>query len=411
MFQRRIPEWLRHAPVPSLRQFAILSGLEAAARGVLIAVFPLVMYAAFDDAKRVSALYFYVGLVSLTAGLLVPFVTRIIPRRWTYTIGALMFAAGSALAILGTPEAVFLALMLNTIAVVTVFVCTNAYVLDHIGKRDLGKAETLRLFYASLGWMIGPAGGVWLMQRWPAAPFLVAMVAALTMLAMFWWMRLGNGKVIQRAKRPTPNPLAYLGRFLSQPRLVAGWLFAVLRSCGWWVYVVYVPIFAVESGLGEQVGGLTLSFSNALLLLTPLMLRGVQRTSIRIAVRTGFLAGAILFALAGALAASPWLAIGLLMAASFFLILLDVCGGLPFLMAVRPSERTEMSAIYASYRDVSGILTPGAAWLVLAVAPLPAVFVAGGAGLLVAWVLAARVHPRLGLQKGRVPLRTEAEVA
>jgi ACDE family multidrug resistance protein len=412
MEQRRIPEWLRHAPVTSLKQFAVLSGLEAAARGILISVFPLVMYAAFKDAKQVSALYFYVGLVSLTAGLLVPFVTRIIPRRWTYTIGALLFVLGSGLAILGTPAAVFVALLFNTVAVVTVFICTNAYVLDHIGKKDLGQAETLRLFYSSLGWMIGPAGGVWLMQRWPAAPFLVAMVSAAAMLAMFWWMRLGNGKVIQRAKGPATNPLAYLGRFLAQPRLVAGWLFAVLRSCGWWVYVVYVPIFAVQSGLGEQVGGLTLSFSNGLLLITPLMLKAIQRTSIRIAVRTGFLAAAVLFGLAGAMAGTSWLAIGLLMAASFFLILLDVCGGLPFLMAVRPSERTEMSAIYASYRDVSGILTPGVAWLVLAVAPLPAVFVAGGGGLLIGWLLAAQVHPRLGLQKGKVPLRrTEVEPA
>ena len=50
-------------------------------------------------------------------------------------------------------------------------------------------------------------------------------------------------------------------------------------------------------------------------------------------------------------------------------MLLDVAGGLPFLMAVKPSERTEMAAVYSSFRDVSGILTPGVAWLVLLVAP------------------------------------------
>jgi hypothetical protein len=84
------------------------------------------------------------------------------------------------------------------------------------------------------------------------------------------------------------------------------------------------------------------------------------------------------------------------MAGSIFLILLDVSAGLPFLLAVKPSERTEMSAIYASFRDVSGILTPGAAWLVLLVAPLSGVFAAGGAGLLCTWVLARKLHPRLG---------------
>ena len=87
------------------------------------------------------------------------------------------------------------------------------------------------------------------------------------------------------------------------------------------------------------------------------------------------------------------------MAGSFFLILLDVCGGLPFLLAVKPSERTEMSAIYSSYRDVSGILTPGGAWLVLLVAPISGVFVAGGAALIAAWALAGKLHPRLGLAR------------
>ncbi|MFE3836664.1 hypothetical protein [Pseudogemmobacter sonorensis] len=61
----------------------------------------------------------------------------------------------------------------------------------------------------------------------------------------------------------------------------------------------------------------------------------------------------------------------LVFGASFFFVVLDVVGGLPFLMSVKPSERTEMSAVYSSFRDVSGIMTPGAAWLVLFVAPLP----------------------------------------
>ena len=38
MHERRIPEWLRHAPAPSVRGFAVLAGAEAIARGVLILV-------------------------------------------------------------------------------------------------------------------------------------------------------------------------------------------------------------------------------------------------------------------------------------------------------------------------------------------------------------------------------------
>jgi MFS transporter, ACDE family, multidrug resistance protein len=79
-----------------------------------------------------------------------------------------------------------------------------------------------------------------------------------------------------------------------------------------------------------------------------------------------------------------------------FLVMLDVVGGLPFLMSVKPSERTEMSAVYSSFRDVSGIVTPGLAWAVLWVAPLPAIFLAAGVGLLASWAVAGLLHPRLG---------------
>jgi hypothetical protein len=55
-----------------------------------------------------------------------------------------------------------------------------------------------------------------------------------------------------------------------------------------------------------------------------------------------------------------------------------------------------MSAVYSSYRDVSGILTPGMAWVVLLFAPLSGIFAAGGVALLGAWVLANSLPNRLG---------------
>ncbi len=396
MHDRRIPEWLRHAPAPSVRGFALLAGTEAVARGILISVFPLAMYQALQDAQLVSAIYFGIGLASLVIGLLVPFLVRFVPRRVVYVIGTLMFAAGAVLATTGASWSVATGLALTTFAVVTTFVCFNAYVLDYISKIELGRFETSRLFYSAAGWTVGPFAGVILYGWWRPAPFLIAATAALCMTVLFLYMRLGNGKLITKSRRPPPNPFAYFPRFFAQPRLVAGWTFAVVRSCGWWVYVVYLPIYAVQNGLGETLGGIALSISNGALFLAPLMLRFMQRTSVRFAVMTGFLSAGLLFLVAGAPHGLPYLAVVSLMAGSFFLILLDVSAGLPFLLAVKPSERTEMSAIYASFRDVSGIVTPGVAWLVLLVAPLSGVFLAGGAGLLATWGLAAKLHPRLG---------------
>lgn len=413
MHERRIPEWVRHAPTPGVRGFAVLAGFEAVVRGILISVFPLEVYRALGDAAMVSALYFAVGVVSLIVGLLVPALTARMPRRWVYSVGALMFVGAAIGASTGLPELVVAALVINTIATVVCFVCLNAYVLDYIAKADLGQCETSRMFYSALGWTAGPLAGVTLMALWQPAPFVISGVAALSMLAVFWFLRLGNGKLIVRARRAAPNPLAYLRRFFRQPRLVAGWLFAVIRSCGWWVYIVYLPIFAIEQGLGEQVGGLVLSFSNGCLFLAPVILRWVRRQSLRRAVRGAFAAACLCFGAAAVVSeVHPAATVACLLVGSMWLIVLDLCGGLPFLMAVKPSERTEMSAIYASYRDVSGFVTPGVAWLVLLVAPVAAVFAAGAAAHLAAFVIAGRLHPRLGEARIRMepaPARIAAQ--
>lgn len=396
MFERRIPEWLRHAPAPSVHGFAVLAGLEGVTRGILISVFPVALYQAFGTAALVSEVYFYIGLASLVVGLLVPWLSRFVPRRWVYALGALCYVLGAGFAIAGGPSGVVVALALNALAAVITFVCFNAYVLDYIRRMELGRCETLRMFYSALGWTLGPVAGVSLYAWWPPAPFLIAGTSAFVMLAVFFFMRLGNGKLITRAKRPAPNPLAFLGRFLVQPRLVAGYLFAVIRSCGWWAYVVYLPIFAVENGLSDQLGGTLLSITNAALFASPLMLRFMQRTSVRFAVRTGFAVGCSLFAAAGLISGQPWLTLAALFMASVFLILLDVCAGLPFLMAVKPSERTEMSAIYSSYRDVSGILTPGLAWAVLLFSPISGIFLLTAGAFFSAFLVAGSLHPRLG---------------
>ena len=406
------PLWLRHPPAgvartPTARAFATLSGVENMIRGTLLSVLPLAIYTALGDARSVSAVYLAIGIGSLIFGMLLPWINRRIPRRWLYTLGAGLYLTGCCLGMVGGPFIVP-ALACCTLGTVTCFICLNAYVLDYIAKADLGRTETLRMFYSAFAWTVGPVTGVLMWQLWRPLPFLVGATFAIALMAVFWWLRLGNGKLIQRARAPAPNPLAYLGRFAAQPRLIAGWMFAVIRSCGWWVYIVYLPIFAIENGLPEKLGGIAVSATNALLFATPLILAWVQRGSVRRAVRTGFLVSGLAFVLGAGLAPVPWLTVAVLMLGAAFLVLLDVAGGLPFLMAVKPSERTEMAAVYSSFRDVSGILTPGVGALVLMVAPLQGLFAAAGLGLLGMFLLAGRLHPMLGIAP---PLRRLARGA
>ncbi len=411
MATRYIPLFLRHSPTPRVQNFALLAGIEAAVRGTLISAMPLAVYKGLGNAAATSEAYFHAGIVALVWGLMVPWFTRHVPRRWMYSAGCGLYLIGMGLAIHGTALSVQAALICLAMATATTFVCFNAYVLDYIDRAELGRTQSTQMVYAAGPWAIGPMLGVWLHDVWPPAPFLLAGTFALALFATFWVLRLGNGKQIARAKGPALNPLAYLGRFFRQPRLIAGWMFAVMRSCGWWVYVVYLPIFCIESGLGDKVGGVALSLSNALLFISPVMLRYVRRSSVRQGVRLAFgLCGALFFASA-IVAPLPWLSVIAMMGAAFFLVVLDVVGGLPFLMAVKPSERTEMSAVYSSFRDVSGIMTPGAAWLVLLIAPVQGVFAAAGLGLLAAYAVASQLHPRLGTPRPSAGGASRADAA
>lgn len=399
MIAPRSPIYLSHAPTPKIKDFALLAALEAGIRGTLLSVMPVYIYRAFPNAAEVSHIYFLVGLASLCCGLMVPWLSQMIPRRWMFTLAGCCYLVGLALAITEIPTLMACALLVNAIGTVIYTICLNAYVLDYIHRMDLGRNETTRMVYSAVPWMVGPILGVTLLNWWTPAPFILAGVFALLLIAVFWKLRLGNGKQISRARAPAVNPLAYLGRFFAQPRLIAGWFFAVMRSCGWWVFVVYLPIYCIESGLGDRVGAMALSVSNGLLFTTPLMLRKVNQAGVRWSVRASFASCALLFALGWALSGYPWATVISIMAASIFLVALDVCGGLPFLMAVRPAERTEMAAVYSSFRDVSGILTPGAAALVLLIAPVSGIFAACAMGMGVGWFVAGQLHPRLGLNR------------
>ena len=386
----------RRSAQPGVRAFAFISAFDAVVRGTMLSVYPLLMYRAWGDSAVVSQWYFGIGLVSLLTALSVPALVRRIPRRWVYAMGVGFYLLAAVFGIVGG-KATTAALLCHAVAAANIFVCFNAYVLDSIPKTDFGRLESLRLLYGGIGWTVGPVLGVWLLPLWHGAPFVLVAAAALTMLGAFWWTGVSRNHVSAAGANVSPNPLAYLGRFLAQPRLVAGWYFALMRSCGWWVFVVYVGIFGVQKGLGDQVGGTVTSMVSIGAFFAPWMLRWMQRHSVRHAVRTGFVMSGALFVLAALCAPWPWLAVGLLLVGACYLVLLDICGGLPFMMSVKPSQRTEMSAVYSTFRDVSGIVGPAVAWLVLQVSPVAGVFAAAGLALLGAWAVAGHLHPQLGV--------------
>ncbi len=382
---------------PTVEDFARIGGLEALVRGGTLSVYPLVLYRAWGSAAVVSQIYFVVGVVSLLTALMVPALARRYPRRWIYLFACGLYIAGAVVGAFGG-MLVTAALLFSVMAAALSFVCFNSYVLDHIDKSEFSKLETLRLFYGGVGWVAGPALGVWLLSVSTWAPFALVGAAAGVILWLVWATPLGDGKSIAKAQGPIrSHPLAHVKRFFAQPRMVTGWLIPVIRSCGWWFYFVYVGIFALENGLGDKVGGVASSVANMGLFLAPLMLRWMRQRSVRTAVRAGCLGGGLFFIAGTLLSTWPWATVTTLVLGTVFLVLLDTCAGLPFLMAVKPSERTEMSAVYSSFRDASGIVSPGIAWVVLQFAPIASLFAVAGLALLAAWLVAGHLHPDLGV--------------
>ena len=106
MITPTLPPFLRHSPAPRVEAFALLTGLEAGVRGILISVMPLVLYDAVQDAAIVSRIYFLIGIASLIWGLMVPWAMRFVPRRWMYTLGTVLYLLGMVLALAGGPVAV-----------------------------------------------------------------------------------------------------------------------------------------------------------------------------------------------------------------------------------------------------------------------------------------------------------------
>jgi MFS family permease len=372
-------------------------------------VFPLLMYRAWGNAQAVSQIYFAVGLISLATALMVPSITRLLSRRKVYLLATALYTLAAGFGML-QGKWTTVALLLAVTAAAISFVCFNSFVLEHIDKSAFSRLETQRLLYGGWGWVIGPVLGVWLLSVSGEAPFVLLGMASVAMWVLIARTPLGEGRVLSAADggvRRT-HPWALLHRFFTQPRLVLGWLIPLVRSCGWWIYFVYVGIFALENGLGAQVGGMASSIANLGLFCTPLMLRWMRKRSVRQAVRAGCLGAALCYLAATGLAHWPWATVASLLVGTFFLVLLDACGALPFMMAVKPSERTEMSAVYSSFRDVSGIVSPGLAWLVLQFAPVPAIFAVGACGLVVVGHLAGRLHPDLGVPGAERRRRTAA---
>ena len=378
-----LPVWLGNVSRPRAITFAALFSFMTFCRAVLVTVIPLQALSVFGDAQKVSVFYFGVSLAGVLGALAIPFLVQQIKRRWVYTLGAVLIAASAYLMSLPYLPAFIAGMALHVFAAACMEITFNLYLMDHIPRTELGKFEPLRVFSTAGSWVIGPWLGVYLQNNaadW--APYAASAGAAALLLCFFWFLRLNENPAVAPMKAPSPNPMKYLPHFFEQPRLRLAWFLAVGRS-GWWaMYFIYAPIYAVQAGLGEEISGAIVSLGTASILIVPFWGWVGRRYGLRKLMIGGYAVSAFASVVIAFAVDLPWLGAAVLVMAAFGTGIIDGGGNVPFLRAVHPLERAQMTSVYATYRDVSQLAPPGVFSLLLQLFALPAVFISAGAGML-----------------------------
>lgn len=375
--------------------FAILFMIESMARASVSTVVAVQAYDLLRDGQKVSVLFTGVGIVGLFSTLMIPMVMRHVPRGRVYAAGALLILAGSAAFATFRLEGQMAGMLLRVLGAACLNITLSLYILDHIKRSELVRAEPLRLTLSTVSWTIGPYLGVWLYTSFgPWAPQAMAGFWCLVLLALFHYLRLDAGP--QRASQAGSDPVRSVVRFIAQPRLRLAWMIAFSRSCFWSTFFVYSPLLLITSGLSANAGGLLVSAGNITLVTALYFGRLAQRTGVRVVIAGSLIAGAVLSILGGfaGLAAMPVLAGVMLWLATFPASALDGVGGIPFLRAVRVHERAEMSGVYRTYLDLSELLPNVIFSVALLFMPIASVFIILGLWLVLASLVAWRHLPR-----------------
>lgn len=338
---------------------ARLTGLESFARSVMAGVVPLAAYEALGSKQAVSYVFIGGAVITVLFTLNVGALERRLERRWVVTLAAVfLFVAAGLLAFADGPLFA-VAIGLRSAEASMFSVCLSLYIMDYIGKRDLTANESRRIIHSGIAWIAGPIIGGWLWSRgYTTAPFAVAAVATVVMLGYFWRLRFHHNPVLMTPNSTIGNPFVNVMRFFRQRNLRIAYAITLSRAVFWAALFVYGPIYIVEADMPTWSAGVFLSASSALLFTAPLVRRAADRFGTRTLIIVAFalIAGSML-ALASLDRPRPigvvfWL-LGALGGAA-----LDLLGNIPFMKMVKPRERTAMTTVFSTWREVSFLVAP-----------------------------------------------------
>lgn len=383
-----VPLWLSAAAQPRAATFIVLFSIEAWSRTTLITLVPLQAHKLLGDAQTVSVVYFLVSVSGLLSTMVVPMVVHRIRRRWAFTLGTMLMFAALAGYAARDPWIFPIALGCQVVATAFIEIVMNLFVLDHVPRTEISRFEPRRLLAVAAPFTFGPFIGVWLAETisLEATMMLVAGFVAL-LLGFFWFLRLTDNPAVTMPLKPASSPLKYLPRFFGQPRLRLAWVLATGRSSWWVMFFVYAPIYLTSSGYSPEIAGLIVSLGSASLFFSAAWGAFGRKHGMRVLLIIGYASAGAITILVAFVQDWPTLVVVMIAFSAFAAAIVDGAGNIPFLRAVHPYERAEMTSVFVTYRHSAQLMTPGVFSLVLGFFALPAVFVAGGVGFLsMAWL-------------------------
>ena len=389
--------WTSRLTTPGAGPFAALFGLEALGRALVVVVLPVQTLELMGSDEGVSILFLAGAVAAIAMAFVVPRLVAWIGRARVVTLGILMIAGAAGLFTFQELPSQGLAFVLRACGVAILYAGLSLFVMDHIRRRELGRSEPLRMLSVGLGWTVGPVAGIQIEALWgPDAPFVASGLAAAVLLGYFWALRFRDLPIVRaNPDRRVAPPLAHLGQFIAQPRLLLAFLQATGRGMFWASFTIYTPLYAVATGLGAQVGGLLVSIGNSFMLLMPLWGWTARRYGIRRVSLVAFPLAGLAMTAAGLLAAWPWVGAVAAVSAAGAMSIADGYGNALFFRACKPSQRVAMTPIFSAQRDLASIGHAGIFAVLLSVFPIQAVYVTLGLVMFGLTWLATRINRRL----------------
>ena len=393
----RPPVWTTRLATPGANAFAILSGFEAMSRALVAATLPIQTQALFGNDESVSALVFAGSVTALAIALFIPKLSVMFGRARLCIAGICLIVLATGLFMLQLIPAQVLGFVCRAMGSAIFFAVLSMYIMDHVRRDQIGRSEPLRLLFIGLSWTLGPLAGVQLEAVWgPWAPFAASGAVGVTLLIYFWVLRFGNSPVIgSEAGKIKAASWAQVRLYFAQPRLTLAWLHAVGRGFFWGVFNIYSPLFAVQAGLGAAIGGAIVGIGSAFMLLMPLWGWLARTMGIRAVSLVCFpMAAAGMFG-AGLITDAPWVAAGCLLIGTLGMAIVDGYGNALFLRACKPSQRTAMTPIFSTQRDLGEIGQAAVFAVLLIFLPVQIVFTVTGVVLLGLIWLSFYINERL----------------